>query len=665
MNLSKTETAILNRLGYEQVVDILTHYPFRYEQLTATAPIDWQKDEKVIFAGPIVKAPYTYRKGKLSITRFELLYMNQVIKVVIFNRPWLSKLKLHDTITVIGKYQGNFNVSAINYNTLPLQQQTGIVPVYHLKENVDTKKFQQLLRKVYDYYQDQLDDIVPKQLQQRYHLLSHQEAIFKVHFPETTEDVKQATRTLKYEEFLFFQLQVLMRRHHFTTTQQKPKRQFNIDDVYRLANRMGYTLTSGQLTAIGEILTDIQSPTPMSRLLQGDVGSGKTLVAALAIAAMTLASKQSALMVPTEILAVQQFQVLKQLLKPLKASIACLYSGLPPYKKESILQGLKDGSIDIVVGTHALFQENVVYHDLGLVVTDEQHRFGVQQRANLLTKGNHVDFLLMSATPIPRTLASVIFGDLAVSTIDTLPVGRQPIKTQLILENSMQTILDQILQRMAEDNRCYVICPAIDESDITGLRHVTGVYEGLVKEINQKRNLQFKIGLLHGKLTSEEKERVMTDFANGKTQMLVSTTVIEVGVNVVEANQMVIYNANRFGLSQLHQLRGRIGRGQKQAYCYLLTSNLEADVIQRLNVIVQHTDGFKISEYDLKLRGPGDVLGVRQSGLPNLILGDFVKDFNIVKTAKEDALWILKQPQLFASLLAKVENKIKESNLIE
>ena len=658
MQLTSNDKKILKTLEIETVTDLLTYYPYRYEDFTYQKVSDWQVNDQVIFQGLILKTPVAFYSGKLHITRFEMLVEAEIIKITIFNRPWLRKHDLKKPLTIIGKYQGNLQVTASNYNLSPLAEQLGIIPVYHLKEKITAKSFRKLIGKVFQFYQGQIKDLIPQDLQKKYQLLSRETALSFLHFPKDLSQVKAATRTLKYEEFLSFQLQLALRKTLTQTFKEKTARQFNYDEVFRLVNSLGYTLTAGQLTAVNEILSDLKAPYPMHRLLQGDVGSGKTLVALIAMAAMALAKKQSALLVPTEILAIQQYQYLKRLLKPLDFKIACLYSGLNQAKKTEILNQLASGEIDLIVGTHALFQKQVNYFDLGLVIADEQHRFGVSQRAALVNKGVAVDFLLMSATPIPRTLAAVLFGDLEISSIETLPRGRKPIITKLIKENSMNKILDEILERLASDNRCYVVCPAIEASDTMNLRYVNGVYEALVSEINQKRQLPYQIGLLHGKLTSEEKEAVMAAFESGKTQILVTTTVVEVGVNVLAANQMVIYNANRFGLSQLHQLRGRIGRSDKQAHCYLLTPATDEETYQRLEVLVNSNDGFKIAEFDLTIRGPGDVLGVRQSGLPGLILGDFVSDINIVETAKKDAEMILENPGHYQDLINQIKDKL-------
>ncbi len=661
MSFTANEQQIIQQLELTSPKELLFYYPYRYEQLTYQPVSHWQSGDQVIFAGPVLKTPVAFRKGKLHIVRFEMLVEQTVIKVIIFNRPWLLKQDFTQPITIIGKYTGHQQVTALNYNRIPVQDQLGITPIYHLKEGITAKRFSNLIKKAFKLYAPLVNELVPADLQMKYQLLKRGTALKYLHFPQDYQQIKLATRTLKYEEFLVFQLQLLLRKQKAANFQQKKPRDFQIDEVFRLVNRLSYQLTPGQLQAVNEILADLKQAYPMHRLLQGDVGSGKTLVAALALAAMTLAQKQSAFLVPTEILAKQQYVYLKKILKPWDFKIACLFASLPTLKRQEILTGLKKGEIDIVVGTHAIFQKQVEYADLGLVIADEQHRFGVQQRAALVNKGIAVDFLLMSATPIPRTLATVLFGELDISTIDTLPSGRLPIKTDLILENSMQRILTPIMQELANDNRCYVICPAISATETVNLRHVTGIYAALKQELQVKRQLPYGIGLLHGKLSSEEKEQVMQDFEQGNTKLLVTTTVVEVGVNVLAANQMVVYNADRFGLSQLHQLRGRIGRSNKQAYCYLLTSATDPDTLKRLEVLTKEHDGFKIAEYDLTLRGPGDVLGIRQSGLPGFILGDFVADNNIVTTARSDAERIIANPAAYQLLLDYIETKIQAS----
>ncbi len=440
-----------------------------------------------------------------------------------------------------------------------------------------------------------------------------------------------------------------------TETVTKKAKQFDAEQVYALANHLSFAMTPDQFKAVRDILADMGSDKIMYRLIQGDVGCGKTLVASLALYACVLSGHQGAIMAPTEILARQHAVSLKKLFAGLPIKIDVLCSSLPSAKKKEVLQAMKDGTLNLVAGTHALFQKEVEFAKLGLVVADEQHRFGVEQRRALKEKGEKVDFLLMSATPIPRTLAATLYGDMDISTIMTMPPGRKPIQTRLVEENSLRTIMPQLLDQLEQGGQIYIVCSAIEENENFDGRNVLDIFESLSEAFSGKA----KLGLMHGRMSSEEKERAMHDFEANTTQILVSTTVIEVGVNVVNACCMVIYDAHRFGLSQLHQLRGRVGRGRRQGYCFLLTASKDPESLARLKIMEQTTDGFEIAMKDLEQRGPGELLGTRQSGVPGLILGDLVADTKIIQTARQDAVRILNDPDNaeFQPLLTKIRKE--------
>ena len=408
--------------------------------------------------------------------------------------------------------------------------------------------------------------------------------------------------------------------------------------MWDLEHTLPFSLTQVQKKVIQEILDDLKSESIMYRMLQGDVGCGKTLVAAFGMYGCVLSHKQAAMMAPTEILAKQHAQNLKNIFKDFEVEVEVLYSSLKSVEKKDILERLRNNEIDILVGTHALFQEDVEFYDLGMIVADEQHRFGVLQRRALLEKGDKVDFLLMSATPIPRTLAISLYGDMDVSTIQSVPTGRAGVETKLVQSRSMKDILPFVLEKIDEGNQCYVVCPAIEKNEDYDMRNVEDIYQGMQQSLGRK----YCIALLHGKMSAQEKDEVMASFSAGESDILVSTTVIEVGVDVANANVMVIYDAHRFGLSQIHQLRGRVGRGTKRGYCFLLSDTKDKNSLERLKICEKTNDGFEIARYDLQLRGPGDILGNRQSGVPGFLLGDVVADANILEVAREDALHILK-----------------------
>ena len=434
---------------------------------------------------------------------------------------------------------------------------------------------------------------------------------------------------MKYEEFLRFYLALAILKGN-TAKNGKAAKHFDDDKVNDFISNLGFELTEDQHKAKDDILSDLKSERIMYRLVQGEVGSGKTAVAMIGLYANYLAGFQGALMAPTEILAKQHYLSLKKQFERYGLRVGVLYSSMNNEKQ--VKQQIKDGEIDIIVGTHALFSEDVEYKKLGLVIADEQHRFGVRQRQALKDKGTDCDFILMSATPIPRTLASSIYGDMDISTIASLPKGRKGCKTYLIRKNSIADILPDIKNCLNEGRQVYIVAAAIERSDNYKAKDVNGLYESLKEVLSP-----YKLGLLHGKMSSQEKDEIMESFNRNEVQVLVSTTVVEVGVNVANATMMIIYDADKFGLSQLHQLRGRVQRSDYEGTCYLLTDNKDQDVTQRLNILCQSNDGFKISYEDLKLRGPGDILGTRQSGIPAFILGNLIEDTKFIDAARDDA----------------------------
>ncbi len=637
MKISPKKSEMLERLGLKNSDDVLGYYPFRYEHLEIVPYEQWKIKDRVVFEARMISSVKNVRFGSRVMSRFDVENEENIFHITIFNRPWTNQFKLGQIVTIIGKYEGADKVTALQMNGKPLKDQLGITPIYPLKEGIAQKDIQAVMQKVYLASQSHIVDFIPSSYQQRYRLVNRRVALRYIHFPQSNEEIKQALRALKYEEFLKFHLSMLAAKAKNTEVVSGIEKKFQFDDIYRLANRLPYSLTNDQIKAINDILEDMQSNRVMYRLVQGDVGCGKTLVASLALYASALAGYQGALMAPTEILAKQHGESLKELFRNTPVKVATLYSSLPTADKKEILTALKNHEIDILVGTHSLIQDSVDFAELGLVVADEQHRFGVEQRRKLKDKGKKVDFLLMSATPIPRTLATTLYGDLDISTILTMPKGRSAIETHLVKENSISSILDDLFEVLGRKEQIYIVCSAIEENPEFHVKNVTQVYESLCKVFKNTA----KCGLLHGRMSGEEKEEIMNRFSKNEIQILVTTTVVEVGVNVVNATCMVIYDANRFGLSQLHQLRGRVGRGNKQGVCYLLTSSVDEESLERLNVLEKTTDGFEISSQDLHLRGPGDFLGTRQSGLPSFVLGNIFEDTNIINTAKNDAKDIL------------------------
>ena len=632
---------MMQRLNCETPNEVLSLYPFRYESLEVIPYAQWKLHDRVCFEGVLVNLARPVRlKGGRTMTRFLVETEDDVFEITIFNRPWISNIKVGQRITVVGRYDGTNKITAIQYNTKPLAEQLGITPVYPMKEGMRQSSIHNVIRKVFVAMLSGIREEIPSELRERYRLMDQKTALRCIHFPRNMQEVAMAIRTLKYEEFLHFHLALLMNADQEKSIAGSGK-QFSEQRILNCMNRLPFECTPDQITTINDILSDLRKDRNMVRLVQGDVGCGKTVVAAMSMLASVDAEKQAALMAPTEILAKQHFESLKNILKDEDVTIECLVSAMPEKQKRNILERLKSGEIDMIVGTHALIQSTVEFNNLGLVIADEQHRFGVQQRKTLKEKGDKVDFLLMSATPIPRTLANTLYGDMAVSTIHTLPAGRKPVITQLIRKNSIGPILSDLMEALSEGAQIYVICAAIEDNEAYEAKNVLDIADALSKAFFGYA----RVGVLHGRMSSDEKELVMNQFQNNDIQILVSTTVVEVGVNVVNATQMVIYDAHRFGLSQLHQLRGRVQRGSVQGKCTLLTDTKDPDSLKRLQVLVDCTDGFEISRQDLMLRGPGDLLGNRQSGLPVLHLGNLFEDEKIIVCAKEDAQRMLKQQE--------------------
>ena len=650
---------ILASMNITTLEDLIYQYPYRYEVIEEKYPTD--EDEHLIIEATVISPVKIFFKGKMSRMSFEVedKYL-QHFQVSIFNRHFLGQhLKLGTTITIIGKCV-NHRITASDIKIKPLQDISGIYPVYSLKEGITQKSFRQYVKKALSLLNHEFDDFIPEKYRIQHHLIRKESALYCIHFPENKKDVQEALKYLKYEEFLKFQLTMQLMKQQ-RTQEMGIAKDFDVTQLQSLILSLPFALTKDQQTAIKEIVEDLKSPQMMYRFLQGDVGSGKTVVSSVALYANYLAGYQGALMAPTEILATQHYQTLSRFFENTDVHIELLTGSLSLKEKERVYQAIQSGEADIVVGTHALFQKKVVYHNLGFVITDEQHRFGVMQRKALKNKGQQVDFLIMSATPIPRTLAISMYGDMDVSTIKTMPQGRLPVKTQYIHSSSMKPILKHLKSYLAQGGQCYVICPLVEDSENLEAKSASQIAKAMQKYFQT----QYNVGLLHGQMKEDEKEKVMNGFLNNTIQILVSTTVVEVGVDVKNANMMVIYNAERFGMSQLHQLRGRIGRGQEQAYCYLMSSSSSKEAIERLKYLEKSHDGFEISLYDLKLRGPGEVLGQRQSGLPAFLVADIMKDFPILSIARKDADEIIHdyiQNHEYQGIVCKIQEKLQVNN---
>lgn len=636
LKLTSKRLTVLHQLGLYTTDDLLMYYPYRYETITSSAFADWKIKDKVWFEGEVVQLPRSWRKGRLVTTTFQVRSQEQILTITIFNRPWAKSLNLNQILTIQGVYQGNSKVTAISYDTKPLAEHAAITPIYSIKAGIRQKTLQTIIYSVLNQLQDEIIDDIPDEFRQAYRLLTLKVAYRCIHIPSSMSEVQAAVRTLKYAEFLrFFTAIQLMRSTDGIRITKKPKI-FSSKKIQQAIQSLSFELTADQKDTLEKILNDMGSTHTMYRLVQGDVGCGKTVVATLALYAAFLSGYQGAMLAPTEILARQHYISVNQVLAPFGVKTEVLYSALTPAKKKEILEDVASGKINILIGTHSMIQDSVTFHKLGLTIADEQQRFGVLQRKALKQKGEQVDFLLMSATPIPRTLAASLFGDMDVSTIETMPAGRITPVTTLVKENSFRTVLDDVKCLLKSGRQLYVICAAIDENEEYHARNVYDTTESI-----QKLFPQYKVACLHGRMTADEKQAIMQAFNTNDIQILVSTTVVEVGVNVVNATGMIIYDADRFGLSQLHQLRGRIQRGSEQGYCWLLTASHEERVLQRLDVLVKSNNGFEISYEDLRLRGPGDILGTRQSGVPDFILGNIVEDTAMINQARKDALKVM------------------------
>ncbi|WP_302280679.1 ATP-dependent DNA helicase RecG [Coprobacillus cateniformis] len=655
LKITEKRLDILKLMNIESLEDLINHYPYRYDVIEETYPT--QEDDKIIIEGTLISPVKIFFRGRMSRMSFSV---EDVYQVTIFNRHFLRQyLKQMTIITIIGKCQKD-KITASDIKIKPISEIQGVHPVYSLKEGLTQKSFQQYVKKALNLLKGNIESFVPEEYIIKHQLIHKESALWNIHFPQSQEDIKQALKYLKYEEFLKFQLTMQTIKQQRTLEVGIAKR-FDVQKFQSFILSLPYQLTQDQQTSVKEIVSDLQSPRMMYRFLQGDVGSGKTVVSSVALYANYLAGYQGALMAPTEILASQHYQTLLSFFKDTDVKIALLTGSLTNKEKERIYEQIQNGDIDMIVGTHALFQKKVEYHRLGFVITDEQHRFGVEQRKALKNKGSQVDFLIMSATPIPRTLAISMYGDMDVSTMKTMPKGRIPVVTKYIKSSSMKPILKDLKEYLASGGQCYVICPLVEDSEVLDAKSASQIAEAM----QQYFRGTYQVGLLHGQMKDDEKDRIMQDFQKQKIHILVSTTVVEVGVDVKNANMMVIYNAERFGMSQLHQLRGRVGRGHQQAYCFFMSSSTSKEAIERLKYMEKSHDGFEISMYDLQIRGPGEVLGNRQSGLPTFLVADVFKDFPILNVAREDAMRIVEgyeKRNEYYHLMSTIQEKLKENN---
>lgn len=658
LTTSTNRQALLESMGLHTLEDVYMHLPYRYDEVKEIWPAS--EDGKICVEGHVISTPKIFFKGRFSRLSVKVKIKEEEYNVVIFNRHFLRPhLTMGVVVTIMGKLSGHA-ITASTMLTKSLDEMGGIYPIYSLKEGITDKQFQKYVNKALMISSDHIVDFTPSEYKEKYHYMNKKDALYEVHNPTQKERIVESLKSLKYEEFLKFQLTMQYIRVQRENEAGEAK-VFSHQDINAFLKTLPYHLTKDQQEATKAILRDLEKPTIMYRFLQGDVGSGKTVVSSIGLYANYLAGYQGALMAPTEVLAAQHYRTLTQFFKNTDIKIALLVGALTPNKKEEIYQALASGDIDIVVGTHALFQTKVQYKRLGLVITDEQHRFGVKQRKALKDKGKAVDFLVMSATPIPRTLALSLYGDMDVSTIHSMPSGRKPVITKYFRSSSMKPFLKELKDYLESGGQVYVICPAIEDNEDYQMTSAIKIAQGMANYFEP----HYHVGLLHGALSDQDKNSVMEKFAANQIQILVSTTVIEVGIDVHNANFMVIYDAERFGMSQIHQLRGRVGRGSKQGYCYLLSKTTNEEAIERLQFLESHNDGFEISRYDLETRGPGEVLGSRQSGLATFVIGDVFKDFDILEMARDDAVEMIEsyyKYDEYQSYMQTIIENIKSAN---
>jgi ATP-dependent DNA helicase RecG len=630
------------------VWDLLEYFPYRYEDYSLRDLTEVLHDEKITVEGKVHSEPslvyYGRKKSKLTI---RLFVGNYLIKVVFFNQPYLkNKIIMNETITVTGKWDAHRQTITANEMQIgPNAKAKDFEPIYSLRGKITTKGMRKFINIALQQYGLFIDENLPTALLKKYRLLNRPDALKAMHFPNNQEDVKQARRRFVYEEFLLFQLKMQALRKFEREQTQGISQSYNLTKVKEFIESLPFPLTDAQKRVVNEIFTDLKSPLRMNRLLQGDVGSGKTVVAAIGLYASVTAGFQGALMVPTEILAEQHTESLKTLLDPFAIRCELLTSSVKGKRRREILGELVEGKIDILIGTHALIQDEVTFKKLGFVITDEQHRFGVEQRRVLREKGENPDVLFMTATPIPRTLAITVFGEMDVSIIDEMPAGRKTIETYWAKPEMLERVLAFVEKELIKGHQSYIICPLIEESDKLDVQNAIDVHTTLTHYFQNR----FKVGLMHGRLSSEEKDSIMKAFGANEVQVLVSTTVVEVGVNVPNATMMVIYDAERFGLSQLHQLRGRVGRGSDQSFCILLAAPKSEVGQERMKIMTETNDGFVLSEKDLELRGPGDFFGKKQSGIPEFKVADMVHDYRALETARNDAAILIQSKTFWSS----------------
>lgn len=652
----------LKRLDINTIEDLLYFVPREYDDRSKFKTIkECDNGEKVSLEVEVTGSPNIIRPRKnLSILKVPVKDDSWNGYLTWFNQDYLKdKFLIGDKFIVNGKINKiGREIQIMN----PVFEKAGkkdkigrIIPIYPLTEGLTNNEIIKIINYSIDEYLGKVKEFLPQEILERYDFVDIKDAIKNIHFPSNKTILEKSKKRLSFQELLILQLGLFIIKNK----NYKYSNGIIFDknsEIDSFIDKLPFKLTNAQINVFKEIEEDMERDTQMSRLVQGDVGSGKTIVAILAMYKAVLSGYQAVMMAPTEILARQHFETISKFFLDYDIKCELLIGSISPKKKEDILINLKDGRIDILIGTHAVIQENVEFFRLGLAITDEQHRFGVKQRAILAKKGNNPDVVVMTATPIPRTLALILYGDLDISIIDELPPGRKEIETYAVGPDMKDRINNFVRKQILDGRQAYIVCPLIEESETLTLNAAEEIY------INLKENVfkEFELALLHGKMNSKEKDKIMEGFKEGKIDILISTTVIEVGVNVPNSNIMVIYNAERFGLAQLHQLRGRVGRGEYQSYCILINESNNPISRERMRILQNSTDGFKISEKDLELRGPGEFFGTKQHGIPELKVANLITDIDILKLAQKEAMGILElDPNLEQVEHKELKNEIK------
>ncbi len=658
-----------SKLSVYTVEDLLFLFPNRYEDRRSITPVTAVKiGEKGSVIAEVMAVESTEVRRNMNVIKARLRDENGNFFVAVwFNQRYIKDVLRRGVKGVFyGKVEykfGELNMVSPEFEVLGASELLDInmgriVPVYPLAGKLRQKQMRKFLWTVIEECIDQLPEVLPDYLLSKYNLMGRGKAVRSMHFPSSFDELQRARKRLIFEELFLLQVALSIRRKNYRDKHKGYRFLIDESEIKRLLGLLPFELTSAQRRVLNEIFKDLSSGFPMYRLLQGDVGSGKTVVAVLALIVAWHNGYQGAMMAPTEILAEQHYLSVKDMFSHVGMRVAFLGSKLSKGEQEDVCRGLRDGDIDLVIGTHSLIQDRVEFKNLGLVVIDEQHRFGVAQRVKLVSKGRAPHLLVMTATPIPRTLTLTLYGDLDVSIIDQMPPGRKPVKTYWISESSRDRLYEFIRKEVDLGHQIYVVCPIIEESEVLDVQPAVSMYEYLKEDVFP----ELRVGLLHGDMKSRDKELVMRSFRDGKIDILVATQVIEVGVDVPNATVMVVENAERFGISQLHQLRGRVGRGKHESYCVLISDPKTEEAKKRLRALVEISNGFKLSEIDLKIRGPGEVYGLKQHGMPDLRIADVLRDIDILKIAREEAAALVNYgDKLFdyPSMLSEIKNRWK------